>query len=466
MPAPHRILFCAADPSPAGRSRWEAEYRDARQALKLAHHRDAFVMQDEWAVNPSALQRALLSQEPLILHLCGNSQDGGIVLEGRGGQPHPVPPAVMANLLALFQDQVRWVLLSGCFDPAQASAISEEIEQVIGLGAGLRPEHRIAAATSIYDAIGAGKEDPRFIVGLARNMLMMEGADPEQVHLYQRGAAVDLSQGPSERPAAAAATEAPRSEYVSHDEAYRCDRVPQTGVFREAWERRDQPFHFFLVHGPDPQSHGGLVKRFYQQYLRDRDLPQTTPYHKLVLNQAYSEAAYRDALRAKLLEALDLTKLLKLPDEQEMAAVFQRLARRQVESVAIDIRVRSSYWKPFTPQLFDWFINTYCQVAEPDPFGPSFYFFLSIIYETEADHLVLVDQIRAELPKLSPCLLLEELRPVTKADILDWIEAHLSSNPIRRDRLWTRYFPENRPTYDMAEVELRLDGMIDKEPID
>ncbi|MEM7654782.1 MAG: hypothetical protein AAF399_01530 [Bacteroidota bacterium] len=464
MTQPASILFLAADPSDSGRSRLDQEYREVKEALKLARHRDAFRLENEWAVKPKSMRNALLEHHPMILHLAGQSNEVGILLEGRAGKAQAVPPDVLAGLLELFQGELEWVVLSGCLEENQASAISEVIPNVIGLAGSLSPDQRIEAAVSIYDAIGAGKTGAGFIAKLAQLSGRMAGGTADQVQLFQAGKRVDMSKADDAATQKDRSQEPLRSEYVSHQTAFECDRTPQHDRFREVWEREEQPFFFFLLHGDDPQSHHGLIRRFHQLYLLEEDEPRLTPRYKLVLDHLLSEQAYQDAIRSQLFAEMRQVKLLKLPDEQEMAALYKKLSRKQVESVAVEIRVRSSHWKEFTPRLFDWFVNQYCRLKNEAAFGPTFYFFLSIIYDRSADHQILVDRIREELPQLKGCTILEELEPVSTSDIMTWIDQHLSSNPIRQQQLWKRYFPEDRTTYDMAEVELRLDKMVDKEP--
>jgi hypothetical protein len=467
------ILFLSADPFQADR-RQEEEYQETAEALQLSEHRDQFQLVHVPAVRDRELRRELLKEKPHILHLAGSSDEKGIFLESRGEKAHSLSPAVLADLLSIFKGELHWVILSGCFKPAQASAISEHIDNVIGLEESLTIPQRINATTAIYDAIGSGKEDPLFVARFARNAAMMHGGVKANFHLYQQGKPVDLDNDKGPGDDAPEIELPPISEVVSHHQAYRCDRTLQNKTFTQIYERsheageKPQPFYFFLLPGPDPQSHRGLVSRFYEFYLKDPDEPEVTPRYQVLLTGLKTLEAYQDAIRQKLLEELRLTRLLRLPDEQEMTAAYGKLLKRGLETVTIEIRVRSSEWKDFTPKLIDWFVNEYCRVAEEklNVYGPEFYFFLNVIYDDKADHEILVDTIRGNLPQLRGCYSLAELAPVEKQHILDWIVQHITTNGRRKLRLWARYFPENWPQYDMEEVELRLDTMILNEPKD
>lgn len=467
MPEKRTILFLSSDPRTVGRTRWEKEYSEVKEALKRADHGKEFELKEQFAVRRRDIRRSLLEHKPAILHISGKDDGEGILVEAPNGDVSPIPPAALADLLGKFSANLQWVILSGCFQPVQASAISEEIPYVLGLSHDLSPETRTEAAVSIYDAMGAGEQDPHRLAGFARSAILMANGQKNQVHLYHKGKEVEIGKG-KVQPVQATTTLPDLDDIISRFEAFQCDRTEQSRLFQNQLEGSTKgQFRFFVIHGEDPQSHYGLFSRFYHRYLCEEDEPELTPMYKVPLPQMESLEAYQGVIRERLLTAMKMGRILLKPDELEMTEAGRKLARREVENVAVEFRVRSSHWKDFTPQLIEWFVNDYCQYQGDSAFYPVFYFFVSIIYEHNVDHEYAATEIRRLLPDLQAhCHVLDELMPVSKADILAWIEEYMTRNAIRRQNLWNRYFPENRDLYDMVEVELRLNTLINREPPD
>ncbi|MDX2245137.1 MAG: hypothetical protein SF052_00060 [Bacteroidia bacterium] len=468
MGNPRTILFINSDPSADGKARWEQEYRDMGEALKRAEHRADFELKNCWATTTRSLQRAFLENEPAIVHIAGKNDGKGIIFESPTGEPVAVNPAAIAGLMDLFADKIELVVLSGCYDESQASAISSVIPFVIGLDYRLPAAVRIESSVAMYDAMGAGRDIP-FAAKLSRNAVSMAGGDHALFHLFEKGGETDISKGASAQQGKDEGKDhlppPDFSDYAGHSHAYSCDRAPQTQEFSENFYSEGK-FKFFAVHGADPQSHEGLFKRFYHWFLRDPNNPERSPQRTISLQQAPAPDAYKAGIRFKLLESLGLGNMMRQPENEQMTAISRHFAQKQVHTVAVEFKVRSSHWKPFTPDLIRWFITEYCQLSVEIPSSPEFFFFLSIIYEDKADHEIMLSEIRKLVTQFPRCNILTELFPVSKEDILNWMDEYITSNSIRKTALFKKYFPENKPTYNMEDVELRLETIINNEPSD
>ena len=99
--------------------------------------------------------RRLLDTRPHIVHFSGpGSGADGIVLEKGDGESVLVGTEALANLFALHQDNVQYVVLNACFSSQQAEAISTHIPFVIGMNNSVDNDAAIAFAVGFYDAIG------------------------------------------------------------------------------------------------------------------------------------------------------------------------------------------------------------------------------------------------------------------------------------------------------------------------
>ena len=220
----------------------------------------------------------------------------------------------------------------------------------------------------------SGREDPVTIAKLCQSALELEGGNKEHIHLFRRGTKVNLDEE-SAKPAGVSIPALPEiSTMVGHTKAYFCNRSSQNQEFSAAYEDQSRQFYFFGIHGNDPQSHHGLFTRFYHNYLFDDYEPDITPRYKVVLQQAETLEKYKAEIRSKLLTSMNLGRLLRLPNNHEMTGVARKMSSRNIETVAVEFRVRSSHWKKFTPELLKWFTTEFCQLQEDIPDAPVFTF--------------------------------------------------------------------------------------------
>ena len=176
MPASAQtILFLAANPTDMDRLQLGTEVRDIEEGLRRAQHRDAFNFEQRWAVRPRDVRRAMLDVNPQIVHFSGYGKaDTGLVLEDAMGQAKPVEGAALASLFELFAQQVRCVVLNGCYSEGQAAAIAQHIPFVIGMKGNVESETQIEFSVGFYDALSAGR-DIDFAYQLGCNAIQMAG---------------------------------------------------------------------------------------------------------------------------------------------------------------------------------------------------------------------------------------------------------------------------------------------------
>lgn len=469
MSSEKKILFLSTDATSGGENRWTHEGEGIREQLEKQGAGAAYSFKSKYAVTTKGLLAALLDEKPQILHLTGVGKEDGILFENSTGQVAPVKPHALARLLKEFANCLEWVVLSGCFNHEQAAAISRVIPNgfVIGMDCNMPPSHRIESSSAIYTTLNKSNRSTVEIVRLAKSAVAMETGTDSEIYVYQEGEMLDLlTHQEKSSPQEADVIPVEFSQRVSRVNAYFCNRERQRGEFFQIIEGELSPFSFFALHGTDPQSHHGLFRHFYQRFLVDEWDESASKSYRVVLNQAESLEKYQAEIRARMLEQMKMGKVMLLPDEMEMTEAAKRFASKGIDTVAVEFRVRSSHWKEFTPKLISWFTTEYCQIRKDIDRAPRFYFFLSIIYEHNVDSMVSLDQIRVLVKQLSNCAVLTELQPVGKADILSWVDQHITTNAIRKEKIYHKYFPETRDSYDMTEVELRLDTIINSEASD
>lgn len=152
------ILIVVANPRNNSERRLEIEVREIATGLNLGLQREQFRLEQQWAVDSTALRRAMLKYNPQIVHFCGYGIDSqGLELEHEQGGVHLVGTNALSELFSLFSDRIECVVLSACYSELQALAISQHVDYVVGMNSSI--SHAAATKFSIgfYDALSAGR---------------------------------------------------------------------------------------------------------------------------------------------------------------------------------------------------------------------------------------------------------------------------------------------------------------------
>ncbi|KYC40225.1 TIR domain-containing protein [Scytonema hofmannii PCC 7110] len=152
-----KVLILAANPEGTVRLRLDKELRDIAEGLRRAQERDRFTLEQQVAVRPRDIQRALLDHKPQIVHFSGHGAgEEGLVFEDEVGQPKLVSGDALAGLFRLFANKIECVVLNGCYSEVQAKAIAQHIKSVVGMSRKIGDKAAIEFAVGFYDALGAG----------------------------------------------------------------------------------------------------------------------------------------------------------------------------------------------------------------------------------------------------------------------------------------------------------------------
>lgn len=153
-----KILFLASNPRDTERLRLDEEMRLIDQALLMAEFRDAFAIQQQWAVRTRELSQHFLRYNPDIVHFSGHgSKISKIILQDESGNSQTVPPEALSQLFSLFKEKIRCVILNACYSEEQARAIAEHIDCVIGMSRAIEDTAAVTFASAFYRALGHGR---------------------------------------------------------------------------------------------------------------------------------------------------------------------------------------------------------------------------------------------------------------------------------------------------------------------
>ena len=170
------ILILAANPKGTNRLRLDEEVKRIEQSLERAKKRDQFNVVVKWAVTDDDLRRALLDNEPEVVHFAGHgtgdgqgstgrdltptreADAGGLVFEDDVGHAQLVSGEALAGLFQLCSDTVKCVVLNACYSEAQANAITQHVDFVVGMKKAIGDPAAIKFAVGFYDALFAGRD--------------------------------------------------------------------------------------------------------------------------------------------------------------------------------------------------------------------------------------------------------------------------------------------------------------------
>ena len=153
-----KILFLAANPKDTASLRLGEEVSAIEQRLRLSALREQFVVQQEWAVRVTDLQGHLLRHQPHIVHFSAHgSKTGKTILENPIRRSKVVTSRALKDLFSTLKDNVRCVVLNSCYSEAQAKAIINAVECVVGMSRAIDDRSAIAFAASFYQGLGYGR---------------------------------------------------------------------------------------------------------------------------------------------------------------------------------------------------------------------------------------------------------------------------------------------------------------------
>jgi len=257
-----------------------------------------------------------------------------------------------------------------------------------------------------------------------------------------------------------------------------CDRRPQEDDFRHfflssARQRPGAP-QVYIIHGEEGECHESLVERLvYQAELLAQEKygeqSGSVSVKRIPWQYEGPLEARRDRLLCWLFEQCAQSHNWVL-GELSACAFHELVSLSLCTFMVIQHDIRTARWDRLTRPLMESYLRFWAGLSD-DPSRLQFLVFLNIIYPTTAGRWGKAwlerrarSRIQAELRSAChlscPCLMLSELRAVTRDDVLEWFSLHnvYDSEELRlkaSDKLFGtgRGIPSRKT---MAEIELYL----------
>lgn len=153
-----RILFVAANPILTTRLRLDKEVRDIKEGLRKSSAGNCFELEQIWGVRWDDLRSHLLRDTPDILHISGHGKKEGIILEDDIGVPHLVSVKVLNNLLILFKDKIRLLIINTEYSKGMCKALALNFDYVIGSSNSIKDTQACKFSAAFYEALANSKD--------------------------------------------------------------------------------------------------------------------------------------------------------------------------------------------------------------------------------------------------------------------------------------------------------------------
>ena len=168
------ILVLAANPKNTSQLRLDEEIREIENGLQRAQKRHNFILKQKLATRTIDMRRAMLDFNPHIVHFCGHGENDSIVIEDETGYAKLIDTEALAKFFGLFSEKLECVFLNTCYSEAQAEAIAQHINYVIGMKKEIGDDAAHEFAVAFYDALGAG-QSIEFAFKLGCSAIQLEG---------------------------------------------------------------------------------------------------------------------------------------------------------------------------------------------------------------------------------------------------------------------------------------------------
>jgi hypothetical protein len=230
----HTILFLAANPTGTSQLALGEQARAIQHELDRSGYRDHFELETRWAAQPLDLLRELRKLKPTVVHFSGHgSGASGLYFQGHDGRPQAVSAQALHATFGAAGASVQLVVLSACYSDAQADALREYVDCVVGMSGAVRDAAARSFAIGFYGGLGERESvEAAFRQGCAAIALeglrdsdlpklkVREGVDARKLVLAERSTrGPDPASGAGAGAGASSSPSAPYDLFLAHPSA-------------------------------------------------------------------------------------------------------------------------------------------------------------------------------------------------------------------------------------------------------
>jgi CHAT domain-containing protein len=183
---PVRVAFFAADPQRPNEHclGLAQEWRLIDDAVWKSDARTKLEIHASWGTRREDIGPWLDRTAPSIVHFAGHAaSDGSLVLASEDGGPAYVAPEYLANVLGMYSETVRCVVLNACYTTEAAEAMASKLGCVIGTRTEVRDDAAARFSQSFYRSVAHGRDLRRaYELAAAEVPLIAETPNVHEIH--------------------------------------------------------------------------------------------------------------------------------------------------------------------------------------------------------------------------------------------------------------------------------------------
>jgi hypothetical protein len=161
VPPVSTILYVVAQPRDTALLNTYQEMREVENLLSAGRDRDRYRLKHRPAAQLRDIGQALGDYAPQVVHFAGHGRrDGSLALEDKSGHASFVNPAGLAELLGVYSDSIRCVIVNACYSLTLAEAVVREIDYVVGMRSEILDAASIEFSVGFYQGLFAGRTVP------------------------------------------------------------------------------------------------------------------------------------------------------------------------------------------------------------------------------------------------------------------------------------------------------------------
>lgn len=172
------VLFLGASPETQEQVRADRELGQITAVLREASLRERIELRSALAVTPDEIQRSLIAHHPHLLHFSGHGTETRIFAEQATGLPQAVSREGLLNVLQIFKDGLRAIVLNTCNSEALAKEAAAFVEAVVGIAGKISDDASTSFSRGFYRGLFHG-EDLQRAFDLGCSQIELDG-NPEE----------------------------------------------------------------------------------------------------------------------------------------------------------------------------------------------------------------------------------------------------------------------------------------------
>ncbi|NND74166.1 MAG: CHAT domain-containing protein [Ilumatobacter sp.] len=158
-PNPAVVLLAGASPRDRAELAIDAEFDAIEASIRQGSHREFLRVVLSHETEAAELIEKMLDDDPTVVHFAGHGTEfDELLFETADGTAAAVDADVLSRMFGAFTGVVRCVVLCACYSDAQAAAVANHVDCVIGMSDRFSDAASHTFAASFYRSLASGRD--------------------------------------------------------------------------------------------------------------------------------------------------------------------------------------------------------------------------------------------------------------------------------------------------------------------